>query len=199
MCSPHSRAGEGSEEVPDSVTDRSPEGRKAVPPVAVIGVGNLLMSDEGIGIHVVRALRRRRIPRWIEIIDGGTGGLALLNVMRDREMVIIVDAVALRAPPGAVFRWIPAAADERASIHRSAHTEGIEEVLRAGWALGLLPPVVCIGIVPFTISSPKSTLSPVLRRRLPAIVNMVLAEGIRRRAVRSKRARGSGHPDRQRV
>lgn len=156
--------------------------RGTPPPVAIIGVGNVLLSDEGVGIHVVRALRHQRVPRRIELIDGGTGGLALLNLMRDREKVIIVDAVSLRAPPGAMYRWLPSSASTQASPYRTAHAESVDEILRVGRTLGILPRIICIGIVPSVIDTPSSTLSPVLRRQFPAIVRTVLREGIQRRA-----------------
>lgn len=162
---------------------------KAVPPVAVIGVGNLLMTDEGIGVHVIRALERRGVPRRIELIEGGTGGLSLLNLMRGRERVIIVDAVSLRAPPGAVFRWNPARSRGPSRTLQSAHAEGVHEILQAGRTLFPLPPILCIGIVPGDIMTAGTTLSRALRRKLPAIVRIVLREAIQRQPSAAKRVR----------
>jgi hydrogenase maturation protease len=159
----------------------------AVPPVAVIGVGNLLMSDEGIGIHVIRALMRRGMPHRIELIDGGTGGLALLNLMHGRERVIIVDAVSLRAPPGAVFRWTPAPSREPFGEFLSAHTEGVQDILQAGRMLFHLPSILCIGIVPWDVRTPGTSPSRALRRRLPQIVGMVVREAIQRRPPSARR------------
>jgi len=153
----------------------------SVPPVAVIGVGNILLSDEGIGVHVIRALTRRRLPRCIELVDGGTAGLALLEAMRHRRKVIIVDAVALKAPPGAVFRWYPVGRESGTNLFHSAHTEGIQELLYAGRALSDLPPIVCIGVVPRDAATPGIRLSRELRRRLPAIADTVVREALDRR------------------
>jgi len=153
---------------------------KPVPPVAIIGVGNLLMSDEGIGIHVIRAMGRCRLPHRIELIDGGTGGLSLLNLMRGRERVIIVDAVSAKAPPGAVYRWTPTLVHSPPKCFRSAHTEDIQEILQAGSRLFPLPSILCIGIIPHDAATPGTSLSRTLRRQLPAIARIVRREGIQR-------------------
>lgn len=157
-------------------------GQPGTPPVAVIGVGNLLLSDEGIGVHVIRALSRRRLPRCIELVDGGTVGLPLLEAMRNRRKVIIVDAAAVKAPPGAVFRWYPAGRAGTKNLFHSAHTEGIQDLLNASRALFDLPPIVCVGVVPRDISTPGLRLSRELRRRLPAIADAVLREALYRRS-----------------
>jgi hydrogenase maturation protease len=153
-------------------------GQSAVPPVLVIGVGNILLSDEGIGVHVIRTLSQRRAPRHIEFVDGGTGGLALLDVMRHRRRVVIVDAIAAKGPPGAVFRWCPDGPEETRAWFRSAHMGGILEVLRVGKLLFELPSLVCIGIVPMDTVTPSVRLSRELRRRLPTISQLVLREAL---------------------
>jgi len=156
---------------------------QTIPPVVIIGVGNILLSDEGIGVHVVRALGRQRLTRRIELIDGGTGGLVLLNTMLHRERVIIVDAVSLRAPPASVFCWEPGDCRDRRSPFLSAHTEGVQDIVQAGRMLFLLPPILCIGVVPRDMTTPGSSLSRTLRRRLPIIARVVLCEAIGRRRV----------------
>jgi hydrogenase maturation protease len=154
--------------------------------VAIIGVGNVLLSDEGIGVHVVRALARRRLPHRIELIDGGTGGLALLNMMRHRERVIIVDAASISAPPAAVFRWMPGPCTEHRRSSVTAHAEEVQEVLEVGRTLFPLPPTLFIGVVPRDITTPGTALSRSLRRRLPAIATRVFREAIDRRALNGR-------------
>jgi hydrogenase maturation protease len=73
----------------------------------VIGIGNILMKDEGIGIHVINLLIDQgfqEIP-GLEIIDGGTAGLGMLEYMKDKQKVIIVDAVDFKQPPGTLYRF----------------------------------------------------------------------------------------------
>jgi Ni,Fe-hydrogenase maturation factor len=73
--------------------------------VLVVGVGNILMGDDGVGVRVVHEISRRfHLPEGVEILDGGTSGLELLSYFSDRELVIIVDAVKSGLPPGTVVK-----------------------------------------------------------------------------------------------
>lgn len=73
--------------------------------VLVLGVGNILLSDEGIGVRVVEALQQRyRVPEGVEMVDGGTCGMDLLDLIAGRDHLILVDAVATGGPPGTVVR-----------------------------------------------------------------------------------------------
>ena len=64
-----------------------------VPPILIVGVGNLLLRDEGIGVHVAHELQRRHLPTDLEVLDGGTAGMDLLHHFQGRRRVIFVDAV----------------------------------------------------------------------------------------------------------
>jgi hydrogenase maturation protease len=75
--------------------------------VVVIGIGNILMKDEGIGIYVINELINNGFHEKydIEIIDGGITGLGMLEYMKDKEKVIIIDAIDFNSPPGTLFRF----------------------------------------------------------------------------------------------
>ena len=75
--------------------------------ILVLGVGNLLMGDEGVGIHAIRELMERTHPPHVDIIDGGTAGLDLLHVMEGYQKVLIIDAVDVGEEPGAILRFSP--------------------------------------------------------------------------------------------
>ena len=71
--------------------------------VVVIGIGNILLSDEGVGIRVVEELRKRELPEGVELHDGATLGLTLLNFLDGADKAIIVDAVKAGGNPGDVY------------------------------------------------------------------------------------------------
>ena len=73
----------------------------------VLGLGNVLMADEGIGVHVVRALEKHTLPEDVECLDGGTGGFILLEPLENAGRVLLIDAAADGNPPGTVTRTTP--------------------------------------------------------------------------------------------
>ncbi|MCX7781326.1 MAG: HyaD/HybD family hydrogenase maturation endopeptidase [Negativicutes bacterium] len=98
--------------------------------VIVLGIGNLLLSDEGFGVKVVEMLLSKyKIPPGVEIIDGGTMGYELLRFLHGADKLIIIDAINGDKPPGAKYRF---AGDEVKTYYRqkvSMHQLGIKEVL----------------------------------------------------------------------
>ncbi len=146
-------------------------------PTLIVGFGNPLRGDDGIGVEVVERLKVRGLPAGVEVSDGGTHGLDLVNLMQGRRRVILVDAAALGKRPG---EWARAALDRvrlraPAALH-SAHAAGVGEALALAQALDLLPEeVVIFGVQPARVSW-NSTLSPELEAALPDLITAVLAE-----------------------
>ena len=66
----------------------------------ILGVGNLLLKDEGVGIHVIRALEKETLPAHVTLMDGGTGGLHLISWLTGYDHIIMVDATLDSNPPG---------------------------------------------------------------------------------------------------
>ena len=75
------------------------------PPLVIVGVGNILCSDEGIGIHVLNHLKDREVPDYVGIYDCGTNGIAVLEALDGAKKGIIVDAVSMGGPPGKIYRF----------------------------------------------------------------------------------------------
>ncbi|MFP3946925.1 MAG: hydrogenase maturation protease, partial [Archaeoglobaceae archaeon] len=73
--------------------------------IAVIGIGNILLGDEGVGVRIVEELRKSDLPENVEVHDGATSGIALLNFLVDKDKVIIVDAVKGGEEPGTVYQF----------------------------------------------------------------------------------------------
>ena len=94
----------------------------------VLGLGNILLGDEGVGVHVLRALEKRPLPANVECLDGGTGGFILLEPMQDAERIIMIDAAADGNPIGTVTRTVPRFARDYPPT-LTAHDIGIKDLL----------------------------------------------------------------------
>ena len=149
-------------------------------PLLVLGVGNVFYGDEGAGVHLVHYLRTKyAFPPHVEIVDGGTLGWQLLNLIAEYEHVVLIDAVA--APPGKIYRFgkgeVP---DEIGYGKLSSHEWEVPDLLTAMDVCGDLPDVttVAIGVEPleFTTGEVGVVLSPLIRERLEALATVTLRE-----------------------
>ncbi len=141
-------------------------------PVLVLGLGNLLLQDDAIGLRMLHGLRglHRTDPR-VEFVDGGTQGLALLGVLADRAAVLLLDAVQLGAAPGTVHCLADAGRQPpRTSTAGGAHQQNAGDLLLAASLLGELPPrVVVVGVEPAVVRT-GVRLSAEVQAALPGAV-----------------------------
>jgi hydrogenase maturation protease len=145
--------------------------------VLILGIGNLLLSDEGVGVHAVRALAQRDLPPGVDLLDGGTSGADLVDHLEGRAKVIVIDAASGDAPPGAVYRC-----EARDLLEQeeplSLHEFGLLDSLRMAERLGCAPQrVVVLGVQPATLE-PGLELSPEVGAALPAILALALKEAL---------------------
>ncbi len=147
------------------------------PRMTIIGVGNLLLKDEGVGVRVARELQKRALPQEVEVCDGGVGGIGLLDYFRGTSRLLLIDAAEMRMKPGAVFRFTPREIkDFGPGIKFSTHDMGLAEVLKLAHALGLCPEEVeIIGIQPQEISWGEE-LSPAVQASFPQVVELIMKE-----------------------
>ncbi len=143
----------------------------------VLGVGNYLLRDEGVGVHAVRALAGRPLPPGVELVDGGTAGFDLLPLLLGAERVIVIDAVRAGGVPGAVYRLPLAECELRPrEPGLSLHDAGLAEVFHALKLLTPEPPeVVLIGVEPASLEL-GTELSPAVSAKLPLILDLVEEE-----------------------
>lgn len=143
--------------------------------VVIIGIGNLLLMDEGIGIHVINELEKYKLPYNIEVHDGGTGGFKLIDLMHGTKRVIFIDAVDTGKAPGTITIFKP---EYVRSIYPrkkySLHDTDLLEVIKMAELLGNHPEIEIVGIQPKTIIY-GTTLSKELRDAMPDIINTVLS------------------------
>jgi len=101
----------------------------------VLGLGNVILGDEGVGVHVVRALERRELPPGVECLDGGTGGFILLEPLENADRIILIDAAADGNPPGTVTRTAPRFSRDYPPT-LTAHDIGVKDLLDAFYMQG---------------------------------------------------------------
>lgn len=161
------------------LTGRTPNLADGAPepcPTLVLGLGNLLLRDEGVGVRVVQALERTAWPPDVEVVDGGTAGLTLVDQLVGRRKVIVIDAFAGHDPPGTVSRLQPADLAPSSSRSVSLHEVGLLEALAAARHLGAAPTeVVIFGVQPGSLACGLE-MSLDVAQRVPELVNLVLAE-----------------------
>ncbi|HEX9874738.1 MAG TPA: hydrogenase maturation protease [Deferrimonas sp.] len=142
----------------------------------IIGIGNPLMGDDGIGIAAVSALEKEGVPEGVEIIDGGTGGLTLLTLMEGAKRVILVDAVETGREPGTILRLAGEDLEpETSASSLSLHSSGLPEVLALGRALGTLPPLILFGVQPDSVEV-RLGLSEPVAAALPSLLALIREE-----------------------
>jgi len=134
----------------------------------VLGLGNILLRDEGVGVRVVEALAAGGLPPGVEAADGGTAGVDLIELLAGRQRVIVVDAVAGDEPPGTVLRLSEHdLAADRFSL--SVHDFDLPQVLALARKLGVAPESVeIIGVRPFELGVGVS-LSPRMAEHVASI------------------------------
>jgi hydrogenase maturation protease len=143
----------------------------------VLGVGNLLLSDDGVGIHAIRRLRSGGpLPEQVEIVDGGTLGLGLLPLLVGVSRLIIVDAVDEGRPAGTLVRLdgdqVPAYLTQRTSMHEI----GLPDMLALARVQGAYPQEVVIwGVQPASVAVGLE-LSPAVAAQLDLLVRRLSEE-----------------------
>lgn len=145
--------------------------------VLILGLGNPLLGDEGIGVRVVEELKGLELPDGVAVIEGGTAGLGLIALMEGYQRVIIVDAADMGYPPGSVRRFTPAEVEfEKVEAPLSLHQVGLAEVLALAEALQVAPAgLVIVGIQPGRLEI-ADRLSAEVEGAIPRAVELILSE-----------------------
>ena len=144
--------------------------------ILILGIGNILLRDEGVGVHVVKKLAEFDLGDDVELVDGGTAGADLLDVIADRSKLIVVDAVDIDSEPGAVVRFTDAQPSNRPGKQMSLHELGIAETIQMTKQLGCPPEsVVFFGIKPADLT-PGLDLSDPVAESVNIVIEQVLKE-----------------------
>lgn len=139
----------------------------------ILGVGNLLLQDEGVGIHVIQALEKETLPPHIHLMDGGTGGFHLISWLEQYDRIIMIDATLDNNPPGTIRLIRPRYASDFPPL-MSAHEIGLKDMIEVmQLSSGKLPDIQLIVISVIDISSVGMVLSPQVEAAIPEVVRIL--------------------------
>lgn len=138
----------------------------------VLGVGNLLLKDEGVGIHVVRALEKEPLPAGVDVLDGGTGGLHLLHWLDAYERIILIDATMDDRPAGSVRLVRPRYASDFPPL-MSAHEIGLRDMIAALHLVGRFPETDLLLISVADIGELGIGLTPLVEASVPVALRWI--------------------------
>jgi hydrogenase maturation protease len=140
----------------------------AAPRILVMGVGNVLMGDEGVGVHAVRRLERHDWPASVSLLDGGTGGFHLLSHFGGCDVLVMIDATLDGRPPGTVSVIEPRYASDFPKA-LSAHDIGLKDLVDSAAILDMLPKVVLVTVSVAGLQPMQLTMSGEIEASLPEV------------------------------
>lgn len=149
---------------------------KKVKPIMVIGVGNSIQMDDGVGIHFLRELEKETIPEEVELFDGGTLGIDLMYYIEGRDKLIFIDSVKAGEKPGTLFKFQPSDLTYDDAPKTSIHQIGLIESLQMISIIGKAPDkIVIFGVQPKTIDWGEQ-LTPEVKASIPKLIKHVKEE-----------------------
>lgn len=143
--------------------------------IAVFGIGNILLSDDGVGVHILNRLKTEYdLPENVELIDGGTKGLDLLPLLENRDKVLFVDAANFKKEPGTIDSVMNDKIPSFLSTKLSVHQIGLPDLLFAARLMEITPNEMClIGIQPESMET-TTELSDAVSKRMDDLLTRVL-------------------------
>jgi hydrogenase maturation protease len=144
--------------------------------ILILGVGNLLLSDEGVGVHVANQLMEMDLPAEVSVVEGGTGGFRLIDIITEADRLIVVDAVKGGGAPGCIYHFdIDEVRDCPYGFKTSVHQIGILEVIKLSSLMGKKPYTTVIGVEPKSLDMGME-LSPEIKDKIPRMIQLILDE-----------------------
>jgi len=154
-----------------TISDKTAKQNKTL----VLGLGNVLMGDEGVGVHVVRAVEKHALPANVECLDGGTGGFVLLEPLQEADRIILIDAAADGNPLGTVTRTTPKFSRDYPPT-LTAHDIGVKDLLDVFYIQGGSHDVILYAITIDPKQPISMELSPGTAKAAKDAVQRILAE-----------------------
>jgi hydrogenase maturation protease len=145
--------------------------------VVILGIGNTIMSDEGVGVHAAEAIARSHVlPEGVEVVDGGTAGMELLEPLADADLLVVLDAVRSGRPPGSLVclsgREVPVFFRSKLSPHQVSICDVLASLEFAGAAPRDL---VLVGVEPLSLELGLE-LTDTVAQRVPDMVETALVQ-----------------------
>ncbi len=146
------------------------------PKVLILGVGNLLLRDEGFGVHAIRSLEDSSFPENIKILDAGTISHQLIPLFHSIDYLIVIDVIEAGDKPGSIFKFSPDDVKFRSERMLSLHQMGLIDILQMAELTGAKPKTIIIGIQPKDISSWSLDLSDEIKDAIPKVKDLIFEE-----------------------
>jgi hydrogenase maturation protease len=144
--------------------------------ITILGIGNILLQDEGVGVRAIEYLHRHTLPPQVELVDGGTATLDLFTLFNETDHLVVVDAVKGGMRPGTIYRLEPKDLMPQQQAPISPHDLGLLDALDMASKIGDRPrSVVIFGVEPKEINWGME-LTPEIKVTIPTVANLVLNE-----------------------
>jgi len=145
--------------------------------VTILGLGNILLGDDGFGVHFVRWFsERHRLPPAVDVVEGGTMGYVLLDTVCGCETLIVIYCLKTADEPGSLYRFTRSEIEDRLPPPTSAHEVKFADVLCKAELLGECPEIVFLCIVPGQYKEMDLEMTPAVRERFPEMGKLLLKE-----------------------
>ena len=145
--------------------------------ILLLGVGNLLYGDEGVGVHAVRHLEAEyELSSNVRLVDGGTAGQYLMPTLSEAKRVIVMDTVRGGQEPGTIYRLENEDLRKSIGFWDTQHEVSLEDILVQCELIGNKPEVVIIGIEPLDMKTLQMELTPLVQEKMPKFISHVLDE-----------------------
>ncbi len=141
--------------------------------ILVLGVGNYLMGDEGIGVHLIQAMESHELPFYVDILDGGTGGFLLLNCFEAYKNIIFVDATMDGQKAGSLSMIKPQFASDFPSA-LSVHDVGLKDMIEAVYLMDTKPDMHLLTISIEEVTPMTVQLSQKVEKVIPKAIDQIL-------------------------
>jgi hydrogenase maturation protease len=141
--------------------------------VLILGVGNILLDDEGIGVHVIKYLEKQELPSHVSLLDGGTGGFYILSVLEEFQHIIMIDATIDGSEPGTLTVLEPKFASDFPTA-LSSHDIGLKDLIESAALLDHLPKIYLITVSISQEQDMNMELSEEIKKTIPSIHQLIL-------------------------
>ena len=142
--------------------------------VLVMGVGNYLMGDEGIGVHIIQHMAKKKLPEYVDILDGGTGGFLLLSCFQVYPTIIFVDATMDGQPEGTISLIRPKFASDFPSA-LSVHDVGLKDMIEAVYLMDKVPDIHLFTVSIKEINPMTIALNSKVSDAIPELIDRILS------------------------
>ena len=158
------------------IEEKNGGGTLPPPKVLILGVGNILLRDDGFGVHLIQSLEETAFPPNVQILEAGTVSHQLIPAFRSIDYLIVIDAVEAGDVPGSIFKFSPEDMNFHSEQKISLHQISLTDVLQMAELTGAKPKTVIIAVQPKDVSTWGLELSDEVRMAMPKVKKIILEE-----------------------